>query len=152
MQRIIISDSSCLILLDNIEALHLLNKLFGTITVTPEIQIEFKKELPSWIEVKAASDQKYQKILESILDRGEASAVALAVESVNPLLIIDDLKGRKYAQYLGLNLVGTLGILIDAKLKGHVESIKPLLVRIQSTNFRMTNRLEQAVLAKCNEL
>jgi predicted nucleic acid-binding protein len=152
MQRIIISDSSCLILLDKIEALYLLQKLYWTITITPEIYEEFGREIPGWIEVRSVSNKKYQKILEAILDRGEASAVALAVENDDSLLIIDDLKGRKYAEFLGLKIIGTLGVLVDAKLSGVITSIKPFLAKVQSTNFRITNDLEKIVLRKSGEV
>jgi predicted nucleic acid-binding protein len=41
MQKVIISDTSCLVLLDKLKLLHLLNELYGTISVTPEIIEEF---------------------------------------------------------------------------------------------------------------
>lgn len=88
MQRAIISDTSCLILLDKIEELNLLNKLFGA---------------------------------------------------------------RKFAEQLGLKLTGTLGVLINAKLGGHLLSIKPVLARIRDTNFRLTEELEQKILFKVGE-
>ena len=45
MQNVIISDSSCLILLKNIEKLNILEKLYGQILVTPEIANEVKERL-----------------------------------------------------------------------------------------------------------
>jgi len=52
MQRVIISDTSCLILLDKIGELNLLNKLHGQVTVTQEIANEFRKELPGWFKIE----------------------------------------------------------------------------------------------------
>ncbi len=75
MQRIIISDASCLILLEKINELELLHKLFGIITTTPEVAAEFGLPLPSWIETKKPSNKNYQLIIESSLDIGEASAL-----------------------------------------------------------------------------
>jgi predicted nucleic acid-binding protein len=49
------------------------------------------------------------------LDTGEASAIALAMETVNSTLIIDEKKGRKFAKNLGLQIIGTLKILLLAK-------------------------------------
>ena len=49
MRKIIISDTSCLILLYNIDELNLLQKLYQSITTTAEIANEFGLPLPSWI-------------------------------------------------------------------------------------------------------
>jgi predicted nucleic acid-binding protein len=140
-----------LILLDKIGELNLLNKVFGQIIITPEIALEFKSELPAWFEVKEPANKTYQKILEASLDKGEASAIALAIEQSDPLLIIDDLKGRKYAEQFGIKITGTLGVIIDAKLSGHIQSIKPLLDKIKKTDFRLTVDLETRALIKASE-
>jgi predicted nucleic acid-binding protein len=110
MRKVIISDTSCLIQLEPIGELELLYKLFGAITVTPEIVDEFHGQLPAWIIVESVSNKTYQTILGASLDIGEASAIALAIEQSECLLIIDDLKGRKFAEKFGLTITGTLGI------------------------------------------
>lgn len=152
MQKIIISDTSCLILLDKIGELQLLNKLFGKITITKEIAEEFNKVLPDWFEINSPTNKTYQKILETSLDKGKASAIALAIEQEDCLLIIDELKGRKYAEQLGLKITGTLGVLIDAKITGYLKSIKPSLEKIKSTNFRLTIDLENKALESSGEV
>jgi len=151
MQKVIISDTSCLILLDKIGELELLQTLFGRITITNEIADEFNKELPNWFSIQAPKNRMYQVILEASLDKGEASAIALAVEEKDCLLIIDDSKGRKYAEKLRINITGTLGILINAKLSGHIASVKPLLEKIKKTDFRITSDLEIIILKKAKE-
>ena len=151
MQKVIISDTSCLILLDKIGELELLQTLFGRITITNEIADEFNKELPNWFSIQAPKNRMYQVILEASLDKGEASAIALAVEEKDCLLIIDDSKGRKYAEKLRINITGTLGILINAKLSGHIASVKPLLEKIKKTDFRITSDLESIILKKAKE-
>lgn len=151
MQKVIISDTSCLILLDKIGELKLLNKLFGQIIVTQEIANEFKKELPDWFTIVEPTNKTYQKILEASLDKGEASAIAFAIEQADCLLIIDDYKGRKYAEQLGIKITGTLGVIIDAKLSGHIESVRPMLDKIKKTDFRLTAELEKRTVEKANE-
>ncbi len=118
MHKAIISDTSCLILLDKIGELEILNKLFGIIFTTPEVANEFGLPLPSWIELKQPLENTYQSIIEASIDKGEASAIALALELDDCLLIIDDLKGRKYASQIGIPIIGTIGIIVDAKLAG----------------------------------
>ena len=76
--------------------------------VTTEIAQEFGEPLPKWIVIKQVKEKKYQQLLENTLDKGEASAIALALEMEDVLLILDDLKARKEAQKLGLKITGTL--------------------------------------------
>jgi predicted nucleic acid-binding protein len=151
MHRTIISDTSCLILLDKIGELSILNKLFGNITTTSEVAEEFGQPLPFWFEIKEPSDKNYQAIIEASVDKGEASAIALAIELDDCLLIIDDLKGRKFANQLGLTIIGTIGVIVDAKLAGIIPSVKPILSKIKSTNFRITEQLELLILKRAGE-
>ncbi len=97
MPDIIISDTSCLILFHNIGELELLHKVYNTITTTPEVAREFSEKLPEWIKIERVKDKKYQEFLETQVDLGEASAIALAKEMDYPLLLLDDLKARKLA-------------------------------------------------------
>lgn len=151
MHKTIISDTSCLILLEKIGELYLLHKLFGTITTTNEVAEEFGMPLPSWIELKQPVDKNYQSIIGLSVDKGEASAITLALELTDCLLIIDDIKGRKLAQQLGLSIIGTMGVVVDAKLAGIITSVKPILDKIKATNFRITDQLEQLILTRAGE-
>ena len=151
MQNAIISDTSCLILLTKIGELELLQKLYGKIITTHEVALEYGEKLPAWIELKDPQNKNYQVILETQLDKGEASAIALSIENKNSVLIIDELKGRKCAISLGLNVTGTLGIIVEAKLSGIIPSAKTLLEKIKLTNFRVSNDLEKIILLKVNE-
>lgn len=151
MQQAIISDTSCLILLEKINELDILRQMFGKILITHEIAVEYDLTLPPWIEITKPKNNKFKLGLENSIDLGEASAIALALELENSLLIIDDLKGRKVAEFYGLKITGTLGILISAKLNGLIPSIKPILNKIKSTNFRISLALENEILVKCGE-
>ncbi len=151
MQKTILSDTSCLILLEKIGELELLNKVFGEILITQEIADEYGLKLPEWISIQNSANKNYQKILEASVDKGEASAIALAVELVDCLLIIDDLKGRNLAETLGIKITGTLGVILEAKLSGKIDSVKPLLAKIKQTDFHFSEELEKKILAKANE-
>lgn len=151
MHKTIISDTSCLILLEKIGELDILNKLFGTIITTNEVAEEFGQPLPSWFELRQPTDKNYQSIIEATVDKGEASAIALAIELEDCLLIIDDLKGRKFAHQLGLTIIGTIGVIVDSKLAGIIPSVKPILAKIKATNFRITEQLELLILKRAGE-
>ena len=152
MQKTVIADASCLILLDKINELSLLHKLFGTIYTTHQVASEFGDVLPSWVVIQDPLNKNYQSIIEAHVDKGEASAIALAIESEDSLLIIDEQKGRKFAAALGINITGTFGIIIECKLSGQINSVKPILAKIKLTNFRFTEALENSLLSKAEEL
>ena len=151
MRKAVIADTSCLILLEKIGELALLNKLYQQVLITPDIHDEFHDQLPDWILVRQPVDKRYQEKSETTLDRGEASAIALALELPGCLLIMDDLRGRNHADRLGIKLTGTLGVIIAAKLNGCIPSVKPLIKKIKATNFRLTPVLEEKILEKANE-
>ena len=75
MQPTIISDTSCLILLEKIEQLDLLKKLFGEVVTTTIVAAEFGKVLPEWFNIQDPNDKRNQLVLETSLDKGEASAI-----------------------------------------------------------------------------
>ena len=151
MQRIIVSDTSCLILLHKIGLITLLKSLFGKITITSTISKEFENKLPDFISIEDPKDKMYQRILEGFLDPGEASAIALALEKEDCLLIMDESKGRREAQQLKLNVTGTIGILITAKEKGIIESISNVIDKINQTDFRISEALILEAKRRCDE-
>ncbi len=150
MSQIVLADTSCLILLRKIEELHLLHLLFNEIIITQEVANEYRYDLPKWVCIQ--SKQKKQYPLESILDRGEASSIAKAIDINADLIIIDELKARKVAKELGLKVTGTLGLFIMAKNKKLISSIKPLIEKIKKTNFRISERLVSEALRLANEV
>ena len=152
MHKTIISDTSCFIILTNIQELGLLQKIYGEVVTTIEVVTEYGEPLPNWVQIKSASDKYSQQILELQLDKGESSAIALALETPECVVIIDDFKARKVAQHLGLNITGTLGVTIKAKLQGLIPSVKPLLNKIKKTDFRVSEDLEMLVLKEAGEL
>lgn len=151
MPKVVIADSSCLIILSKIGELHLLHLLYEFIYITPEIEREFGESLPEWIIVEDVKDKQFQKYLENQVDIGEASAMALAKETTDSLLILDDLKGRKIAQNLNLVFTGTLGIISKAKEAGHCDVIKPIIQKILQTNFRISQGIVNTLLLRYGE-
>lgn len=97
-------------------------------------------------------DSYRQQLLEMQLDKGESSAIALALETRLSTIILDDYKARKIAERLGLALTGTIGLLVKAKLKGIIPTVKPLPEKIKQTNFRLSTELELQALRAAGEL
>lgn len=149
--KTIVSDTICFIILTNIGELDLLEKVYGEVLTTPEVVAEFEEKLPVWIKVKSPTDKYRQRIIELQIDKGEASAISLAIETADSLLILDDEKARKFAVKLGLEVTGTLGVIVKAKLRGIIPSVKPLLDKIERTNFYVSPELYLKILKEANE-
>lgn len=151
MSKSIVCDASCLILFNKIGNLDLLHQVFGKILITDTVAEEFGHSIPEWIQVRPPNSI-LQKGLLNILDAGEASAITLAAELKDALLIIDEFKGRKVAKKMGLTVTGSLGVIIIAKYKGHISSVKAIIEKIERTNFRISPSIIQSVLKKVDEL
>ena len=149
--NIIISDTSCLILLSKIDELGLLKQVGDKVYVTSIVKDEFRENLPSWISIVDSKNAYYQEILKMELDEGEASAIALSLEIDNSILIIDELKGRKIAERLMLRYSGTFGLILTAKRQNLIKSVKPILNKIRLTNFRFSDKLFETVLREAGE-
>ena len=151
MHRIIISDTSILIIFHKIKELDILRKVYGTVITTPEIAEEFGEKLPEWIKIQSVSDKKYQELIETQVDLGEASVIALAKEYDDALLLLDDLKARKLAARLNLKITGTFGIIHKAKQMEIISKVKPLINKLLETDFRISDKIITEILTLNNE-
>lgn len=152
MRSAVIADTSSLILFEKINEQRLLREIYGKLYITPEIQQEYRSELPTWIEIKEVEAQKYLFFLSTQVDLGEASAIALALEMENSLIILDDLSARKLALQLHLQITGVLGVLVKAKKINLVKTVKPLIDKLLQTNFRISGKIITEVLTITGEL
>lgn len=148
MDKLIISDTSCLIALSNVGLLHILKDIYEEIIITSEVQNEFGGNLPDWIIVINVKDKEKQAEIEKRLDRGESSSIALALEMKNSILIIDELKGRKIAKSFDLVIIGTIGILLIAHKKGIVNDVLTIILKLVNNGFRLSDKM----LAKLIEI
>ena len=150
MQEKVYVDTSALIILNKINALDLLNKIYSNVIITNYIQLELNETIPSWISVELTYniDQSFLKNFN--LGPGESSIIMNALEN-DGFLIIDDLKARKIATTLSLRFTGTIGVLINAKELGFIHSVKYYIEKIQTSNFRISDALIIKALEIANE-
>ena len=151
MGKVIISDTSCLILLSKIGELNLLFRTYGEIIITPEISQEYGNLLPNWVKIISVKNNSIQNEFEKIVDLGEASALALALELKNCLVILDDKKGRMLAKKLNIEITRTLGTLIKARQQNIIPRVKPILDKLRKVNFRIDPEIEKGVLRLVGE-
>ena len=157
---IVVSDTSPITNLIQIGCLNLLNAVFGKIIIPQTVYNELceladqKKILDDqdWISVIAAENRSVITQLETNLDKGEAEAIALAIDLQSDFLIIDEIKGRTIAENMGIKIVGLLGTLLKAKELGHLSELKPKLEQLVKLGFRINPRLYEHVLKMAGEV
>ncbi len=161
---IIVSDTSPVSNLLRIGQLHLLKLVFQNVVIPGKVMDELLvlrqrgidlAELVNaeWIEVKNPAQNDFLVRLKRELDEGEAEAIALAKELGADTLIIDELQGRAVAVREGLQIIGVLGILLEAKKLRHLPEIRPVLdMLINKAKFRVNPALYHRVLDLADEL
>ncbi len=151
MHRIVIADTSFLIAIHKLQLFDQVCHLYPEVYVTKKIAEEFQFSLPEWIIIQDPLDLNVQSVLSFILDAGEASAIALAFEYPDVILIIDDLKARKEALRLGFKITGTLGVLFKLKQKGLINSLKERVVQLNKIGFRIAPEIIEELLKNAGE-
>jgi predicted nucleic acid-binding protein len=88
---------------------------------TPELVQAWMRTLPAWVSV-----QKPDSLDLSLnVDAGEREAISLAREIQADAVLMDDHAGRRAATQLGLPVIGTLGLLEQAGLRGWIDFLTP---------------------------
>lgn len=158
---LVVSDTSAISNLIQVELLDILHQLYGQIII-PKAVYEELSEIDSqklhidnltWIHIETIKNQEFVHELENDLDKGESESIALAIELNADFLIIDELKGRKIAENLGIKIVGLLGSLLKAKEKGYLKTITPILEKLSNqAGFHINPQLKTHILKLANEL
>ncbi|MBK6997550.1 MAG: DUF3368 domain-containing protein [Saprospiraceae bacterium] len=151
METVIVSDTSCLIVLSKIGHLDLLKSLYGSVVITPTVALEFVDSLPEWIDIRSPKNISLQTLLEETIDPGESSSIALASELKDCYLILDDLRARKIATGMGLHFTGTLGVIASSKRRGIIPSARILFDKIRQTDFWVSEKFLDQILLELGE-
>ena len=151
MHRIVIADTSFLIAIHKLQLFNEVHSLYKEVYVTKKIAEEFQVDLPDWIHIQEPTNTEVLSVLSSILDPGEASAIALAYNYKDVILIIDDLKARKEAITLGFKITGTLGVLYRMKKEGLIKSLKQKIMKLGEIGFRISPQIIDEILRNEHE-
>ena len=151
----VIVNSTPLITLCKIKCLHLLQKRYGEVTIPEAVFQEVTKkndsikemllENASWIKVHPITKVADKKMYRAKLHDGEVEVMILAQELNADLVIIDDGPARKTAEYLGLRLTGTIGVLIKSKQQGDIPAVMPLMNAMMKQGIYISRQLLQSV-------
>ena len=86
------------------------------------------------------------------MDLGEAETIVLARELGADWVLMDEKKGRRKLVEMGLNKVGTVGILLRAKQAGFLPVLRPHLAQLRRVGFSLSEPVVEAVLREAGEL
>jgi predicted nucleic acid-binding protein len=104
----------------------------------------------TWIEQRAVENSPTLTSLASTLHRGERQAIALAVH-LGSQLLIDEYKGREVAQEHGLEVIGSLAVLAEAKRRSFIEQVRPILSALITSGYWLDASLITTFLAEMGE-
>lgn len=158
----VVSNTGPIIALSKIRQLPLLKTIFGNILVPPVVAREVFAKLDNEIEdlERAFSDfiqitekpilPKEVEIVIRSIDAGEKGAIGLAY-NLNALLIIDDNQARNAARKLNLEITGSVGVLLLAKQKKLIPSLKQLMLDIRENGYFYSDELIETAIELANE-
>lgn len=162
---IIISDTSPLSNLALVDCLFLLKEIYKTVVIPQAVADELSNAEGEdqritavlsldWVEVRPSTNLQLIAELRNdyLLDRGEAEAIALALEINADELLIDERLGRREATRRGLSITGVLGILLVAKHRGLIPLVRPVMdALIAEAGFRVSQDLYVNILKTAGE-
>jgi len=158
----VVCNSSPLIHLSKAGKLSLLKDFFQEIFVPEEVWMESVEnsggapdakeiEIADWIHPVPIMDADLKKALRLTIDEGEAAAIVLALEQKADIILMDDYDGRAMAREYSLKVIGTIGILLKAKLEGKTHSFKHDLDALRSNGFWLDEALYLRLITEANE-
>jgi predicted nucleic acid-binding protein len=159
-EGLIVTDSSPLVALAIVGQLELLDKIFAHVLIPETVYREATEEgKPGAAEIAAWGSDKVNKVKDqntvdafmTSLDPGESEAMALYEEQKADYLLIDEKKGRKTALVKGMNVIGSIGVLLRAKQDGLISSVKPFVEQLRNSTVYFSDSLLDLALSRAGE-
>jgi predicted nucleic acid-binding protein len=157
-----ISNTSPLLYLYRIKALHWLPKLFSDVWTPNAVMAELAEGRQRGYDVPDLNDYDWIRIIDPAslpsewltldLGAGELAAMALALETPQRIVLLDDAIARKIAQAAGLSIWGTLKVMLETKAEGLTSAIAPLLSELQNAGMWISSDIRQRVLKLAGEV
>ncbi len=141
---IIVSDTTPLRYLVEIEEAHILPQLFGKVIIpekvseelngpkTPQQIKDWIQSPPEWIEIRQADISLFTPKMK--IEDGEREALAVALELNATAVLLDDNRAAKEAQRLNLSIVRTYAILERAAERNLLD-LPTAIQKIKQTGF-----------------
>jgi len=137
----IIIDTSSLIALERSNLLQIPCEIYSEVIIPDSVIKEFGKLSFPCLSVRKVESNIIKLLVNDLnLGKGEADVIALA-NKTGLKVIIDDSKARKVAENMGLNLTGTIGILLKAERLGLIDSAYKKVMELREKGFYVSDVL-----------
>lgn len=155
----VVCNSGPLIALSGIQRLDLLRDLFGEALISETVRDELLAGSDGsslllsapWIKVSVLAPS-VDPLLISLLDKGEAATITLALQVSTALVLMDEVKGRRVARDIyGLAVIGTGRLLAEAKKAGSVTRVKPLIEQMRENGYWLADKIVAEILRQAGE-
>jgi predicted nucleic acid-binding protein len=166
-RMIVVVNSTPLISLARRGLFDLLRSLYGRIILPPAVYREIVTEgeeragaheteaaiAVGWMEVIALQEPEAAQRIRAmfLLGDGESEVLALAREQGADLILIDEERGFRRAEVLGFNVLRTLGVLLQAKARGRITTVKEHLDALRNEGFWLSDGVYREALRKAGE-
>ncbi len=156
-----ISNTSPLLYLYRIEGIGWLPELFGEVWVPEAVKSELEAGGSKGYDVPDTADYSWLNIInpKSLpsewlalnLGAGEIATIALALENQDKIVLLDDLLARRIAKEAGLQVWGTLKVLLEAKSHGIIDKIEPHVSKLNNAGMWISAEIKQRILKLAGE-
>jgi predicted nucleic acid-binding protein len=157
-----IINASPLILLGKINRLDLLSQLSSSLLIPRSVSLEILAgpdgdPAKSWLELPSAAQCIAEdapvslEVLAWDLGAGETAVISMAMQSGNSVCVLDDLAARNCAKVFDIPVIGTLGILLKAKIAGLIPTLRPEIDNLVACGSMLSPRIIAEALELANE-
>ncbi|MGC9335463.1 MAG: DUF3368 domain-containing protein [Anaerolineae bacterium] len=161
-KRPLVCDTTTPLYLGRIGQIDLLPALYAPINIPDQVCLELdmgrvlrpdtiNPRSLVWVELVSVSQVLIDSLPPNRLGTNERAVVAYAQGHHGCVVGMDDLRARKLAEAIGLEVTGTLGILLRAKQAGLISIVRPLVDDITAQGFHLNPELHRDVLELAGE-
>ena len=156
-----ISNTSPFLYLYRIGGIEWLPKLFDEVWTPEAVRNELQAGKSKGYDVPDPDDYSWLKVvnpkstpsewLALDLGTGEIAAMALALENRDRVVLLDDMLARRTAQVAGLQVWGTLKVLLEAKSEGLIDKVEPYVAKLSDSGMWVSAEVKQRILKLAGE-
>ena len=156
-----VSNTSPLLYLYRISGIQWLPRLFDEVWTPEAVKDELQAGRSKGYDVPNPDDYSWLQVvnpksapsewLALDLGIGEIAAMALALENPDRVVLLDDMLARRTAQVAGLQVWGTLKVLLEAKSHGIIEKVEPYVSKLSDSGMWISSEIKERILKLAGE-